>query len=242
MPFGTTHWSVIAACSPNEQSSEAAHAALTQLCRDYWPPLYSFVRRRGYSSADAQDLVQGFFAIFLKSRAYARSDQRKGKFRSFLLASIKHYMADVWDRERALKRGGAHEFVLLDETIVALENRRSVQSPPDALGAEREFEQRWADTLVTHALARVEAEFTGESRQRLFDELKPFLCGGAALPSQDEIAQRLRMPIETLRSHLSRLRSRYRDLLRDEVARTVSPNDDVDEELRHLCRVLTATC
>ncbi len=118
-PFVTTHWSVIAAC--NDFSSGAAQAALTQLCRDYWPPLYSFVRRRGYSQADAQDLVQGFFAYLLQSKAYTQTDRHKGKFRSFLLASLKHYMADVWDRERAFKRGGDQHFVPLDEQMEVVE-------------------------------------------------------------------------------------------------------------------------
>src|SRR5213595_610660 len=119
--FGTTHWSVVGACRDDrEMATGASHAALTRLCRDYWPPLYSFVRRRGYSPADAQDLVQGFFAFLLESKAYAQTDRRKGKFRSFLLASLKHYLSDVWDRERALKRGGQHEFVLLDEEMDAV--------------------------------------------------------------------------------------------------------------------------
>src|SRR5207247_10606687 len=105
--FGTTHWSVVGACRDgDEMATGASPAALTRLCRDYWPPLYSFVRRRGYSPADAQDLVQGFFAYLLRSKAYAHTNRNKGKFRSFLLASLKHYIADVWDREGALYRGG----------------------------------------------------------------------------------------------------------------------------------------
>jgi RNA polymerase sigma factor (sigma-70 family) len=242
VPFGTTHWSVIAACTKEGDSSGAALEALTQLCREYWPPLYSFVRRRGYNSTDAQDLVQGFFAYFLKSRAYAQTDRRKGKFRSFLLASIKHYMADVWDRERALKRGGGCEFVLLDEEIRAAETQWTSAPPPAAMEEDRHYEQRWADALVTRALTRLESEFGNEARRDMFRELKPFLCGGAGLPTQEEVAARLRIPIETLRSHLSRLRSRYRVFLREEVARTVSEIDDVDEELRHLVNVLSAAC
>jgi RNA polymerase sigma factor (sigma-70 family) len=242
VPFGTTHWSVIAACANDEHPGGAAGAALAQLCRDYWPPLYSFVRRRGYNSADAQDLVQGFFAYFLKSRAYEQTDRRKGKFRSFLLASIKHYMADVWDRERALKRGGGCEFVLLDEEIRAAETQWSRAPSSAAMEEDRHYEHRWADALVTRALTRLEHELTNEAKRNLFCELKPFLCGGAGLPKQEEVATRLRIPIETLRSHLSRLRSRYRALLRGEVARTVSEIDDVDEELRHLCNVLAAAC
>jgi hypothetical protein len=116
--FATTHWSVVAACTDD---SETADAALSRLFRDYWPPLYTFARRRGYSPADAQDLVQGFFAYLLQNKAYAYTDRRKGKFRSFLLASFKNYMTDAWERARAFKRGGNNELVLLDDEIEAAE-------------------------------------------------------------------------------------------------------------------------
>ena len=235
--FVTTHWSVIAACT--SASNEGAQAALTQLCRDYWPPLYSFVRRRGYSPADAQDLVQGFFASFLQNKAYAQTDRQKGKFRTFMVASLKHYMANAWDRERALKRGGDREFVLLGEEMEAVETLYASEPAATLLAEEQHYEQCWAAALVTCALARLGTEFDDEPKGRLFGELKPFLCGGERLPSQEEIAQRLEMPINTLRSHLSRLRARYGDLLRDEVARTIGSVDDVDEELRHFRKILT---
>jgi RNA polymerase sigma factor (sigma-70 family) len=235
--FATTHWSVIAACNLDNGT---AHAALAQLCRDYWPPLYSFVRRRGYSPADAQDLVQGFFAYLLESKAYARTDHTLGKFRSFLLASLKHYMADVWDRERALKRGGNCEFVLLEEEMEAVESLYTNQPVAVPLDEERQYEQRWAASLVSNALERVRREFGSGSKEPLFNGLRPFLSGGVGLPAHEEIAARLEMPVETLRSHLSRLRARYRALLREEVARTIAPADDVDEELRYLRGILTA--
>jgi RNA polymerase sigma-70 factor (ECF subfamily) len=238
--FATTHWSVIAACTGgNGTSAEAAADALAQLCRDYWPPLYSFVRRRGFSSADAQDLVQGFFSYFLERKAYAKIDRQKGKFRSFMVASLKNYMADVWDREHALKRGGGHEFVLLDEELAAVETQTMSHSA-EIVSEEQEFERRWAVALVARALQNLEAQFGQGPKARLFTELKRFITGGIGLPSQEEVAERLEMPIETLRSHLSRMRARYRELLREEVARTVSQNDDVDEELRHLCSILAA--
>jgi RNA polymerase sigma factor (sigma-70 family) len=215
---------------------------LAELCRDYWPPLYSFVRRRGYNSADAQDLVQGFFAHLITTQAYAETDRQKGKFRSFLLASMKHYLADVWDRERALKRGGSYEFVLLDEQVAAAEMQSNGELIPATLTEDLQYERQWARALVDRALTRLNQEFTTEAKADLFRELKPFLSGGSGLPTQEEIAARLRMPIETLRSHLSRLRARYRALLRDEVTRTLSEMDDVDEELQHLCGILTAGC
>ncbi len=235
--FGATHWSVIAACT--SASNEEAHAALTHLCRDYWPPLYSFVRRRGYSPADAQDLVQGFFASFLQNKAYAQTDRNKGKFRTFMVASLKHYMANAWDRERALKRGGDREFVLLGEEMEAVETLYASEPAATMLDEEQHYEQCWAAALVACALARLGREFGDGPKVRLFGELKPFLSGGVGLPSQEEIARRLEMPINTLRSHLSRLRARYGELLREEVARTIGSADDVDEELRHFRKILT---
>ena len=202
------------------------------------------MRRRGYSRADAQDLVQGFFAYLLRSKAYAHTNRKKGKFRSFLLASLKHYIADVWDREGALKRGGDYEFVLLDEKIHAVETlyARDSRCVGIALDEEREYEQNWATALVARALERIEADFDNPHKRRLLRALKPFLTGGVGLPSQEEVASRLDIPVETLRSHLSRLRACYRELLREEVARTIGLAEDVDEELHHLCRILTAAC
>ena len=200
------------------------------------------MRRRGYSPADAQDLVQGFFAFLLETRAYARTDRNKGKFRTFLLASLKHYMADAWDRERALKRGGDQSFVSLDEQMEVVEKMYVNEEAATTLSEEQAYEQRWATALVARALARVGEEFANGQKIQLFNGLKPFLTGGVGLPSQTEVAAKLAMPIETLRSHLSRLRARYRELLREEVARTIAVADDVDEELRHLCSILTAAC
>lgn len=240
--FATTHWSVIAACiGGNGTSAEDAAEALAQLCHDYWPPLYSFVRRRGFSPADAQDLVQGFFGYFLERKAYTQTDRSKGKFRSFMLASLKNYMADVWDREHALKRGGGHEFVLLDEELVAAEAQVSSHSA-EVVSEEQEYERRWAAALVARAMKKLEAQFSDGPKAPLFVQLKPFITGGSGLPSQEEVAERLQMPIDTLRSHLSRMRARYRELLREEVALTVSQDDNVDDELRHLCSILAAAC
>jgi RNA polymerase sigma factor (sigma-70 family) len=237
--FATTHWSVVAACA---EDSEIANDALGRLCRDYWPPLYTFARRRGYMPADAQDIVQGFFAYLLQSKAYARTDPMKGKFRSFLLASLKNYMSHVWERTRALKRGGDYEFVLLDDEIDEVETLYSRETGTMALTEEQQYERTWAGALVARALERIRAEFNSGAKAHVFGALKPFLTGGMGLPSQESVAQQLDMPIDTLRSHLARLRARYRDFVREEVARTIGPADDVEEELRHLRRILTATC
>ena len=140
-PFCTTHWSVVGACRDDgDMASGASRAALARLCQDYWPPLYNFVRRRGYPPADAQDLVQGFFAYFLKNKAYMHAERAKGKFRSFLLASVKHYLANAWDREHAFKRGGEYEFVLLDSQVEAAEALH-MWEPVAASNDEQAYEQ-----------------------------------------------------------------------------------------------------
>jgi RNA polymerase sigma factor (sigma-70 family) len=242
--FVTTHWSVIAASLLSGASDDAdtAQIALAQLCRDYWPPLYSFVRRRGYSAADAQDLVQDFFVHLLETKAYARTQPAKGKFRTFLLVSLKNYLADAWDRARAFKRGGGCQFVLLDEEkLDAVEAWSANESAAlAALTEDQHYEQRWAAALVGRALDRVEGELQTASKAHVFRGLKPFLSGGVNLPTQEEVARDLEMPLDTLRSHLSRLRARYRTVLRDEVARTIAAVDNVDEELRHLRGILAS--
>jgi len=238
VPFASTRWSVVAACNADgDLDSANIEAAVAQLCRDYWPPLYSFVRRRGFSPADAQDLVQGFFTHFLQDKIYAQADSARGKFRTFLLASLKNYIVDIWHRENTQKRGGGHEFVVLDEEIGAVEKLYQDETVV-MLEEERHYERRWATTLVTRALERLRADFSGESKAKIFEELKPFVAGGTRLPRQEESAERLAMPIDTLRSHLSRMRARYRALLREEVARTIGFADDVDEELHHLSQIL----
>lgn len=150
--FATTHWSVVAACA---SENETADAALAQLCHDYWPPLYTFARRRGYSPADAQDIVQGFFAHLLQTKVYARTDPSKGKFRSFLLTSLKNYMSDDWDRARALKRGGDYEFVLLDDDIDAVEAIYARETTAMMLNEEQQYERSWAAALIARALERI---------------------------------------------------------------------------------------
>ncbi len=238
---------MVADCAHGSEAAPGSgRAALVELCRDYWPPLYSFVRRRGHSPHDAQDLVQGFFVFLLETRGYARTDPDKGKFRSFLLASIKHYLSDVWDRERRLKRGGGQHVLCLDEELDAAEAhhaRHHAATSGLALGEEGQFERRWAAELVARALAHLEGEFpAGSTKARVFGVLKPYLTGGSGLPGQEAAAAQLGVPVETLRSYLSRLRARYRELLRAEVARTVAREEDVDDELRHLCHVLTGAC
>lgn len=212
-----------------------AENALAKLCETYWPPIYSFVRRRGYSPADAQDLTQSFFAFFLRTKAYAHTDRLHGKFRSFLLASVKNFLADNWDRERAAKRGGNYEFVLFDQqTAEAIYDAANAGDS----SAESLFDVRWARTLTSSALNSLRQELHAEGKTEIFEQLKNFLMGGSVLPSYNEASTRTGLPEATVKTHVHRLRLRYREIVRREVARTVSAPHEIDEELRYLYTVL----
>ena len=218
-------------------------AALDHLCRDYWPPLYNFVRRRGHGSQDAQDLVQGFFASLLENQAYRRADPAKGKFRTFLLGALKHYLADERDRQRTLKRGGGHRFVWLNDESVAVEENyaRDLATQPTC-DEERLFERRWALTVVARTLESLQAQFAGnEQKAPAFAALAPFLTGGAALPDAEGTARTLGISPENLRNQVARLRKRFREGLREEIARTVASEEDLGQEMRYLLRVLLAS-
>ena len=238
--FPSTHWSVVLAAGRSQAEPEVARAALAELCQNYWAPLYTFVRKRGHTVEDAQDLTQSFFAYLIEHKTYARSDRQKGRFRSFLLASLKNFLADAWDRERTLKRGGGHAFLPLHEEQV--ENAESVfQARSAAPNEEWLFDHSWAETVLGAGLERLAADYKSESRGKLFNELRIFLTSGAEpLPTYAELATRLGVTESTLRSHVTRLRERYRQALRAEVRRTVDTEAEVDEELHELLRILTA--
>ena len=240
-PFAPTHWSVILAAGRSESEPEVAGAALAQLCQTYWAPLYTFVRSRGHAVHDAQDLTQSFFAYLIEHKIYARVDRKKGKFRSFLLASLKNFLGHAYDREQTLKRGGSLDFLALDdaraEAAESLFRTHFVSVEPAR--EDRFFERSWAEALVGAGLERLAAEQKAEGKDKLFKELRIFLTGSAnPLPSYDDLAVRLSLPASTLRSHVSRLRSRYREFLRAEVRRTVNNDAEVDGELHELFRVL----
>ena len=238
-PFAPTHWSVILAAGRSEADPKLARAALAQLCETYWAPLYSFVRSRGYTVHDAQDLTQSFFAYLIEHKIYARADRQKGKFRSFLLASLKNFLADAYDREQALKRGGGRDFLPLKEEQVK-EAESLFQTHSDVAREDRVFERTWAEALVTAGLGRLSADYKTEGKEKLFRELRIFLTGGAGpLPTYADLAARLGTVGSTLRSHVTRLRARYRGALRAEVRRTVNAETEVDRELRELLRALT---
>ncbi len=241
-PFNTTHWSVVLEAGESGDST-SAQAALTQLCQTYWTPLYGVIRRRGYPVHDAQDLTQGFFAHLIEHRAYARVDPQRGAFRAFLLAALRNFLADAHDRQRALKRGGAFQFLPFDEAQARAAETlfQSCHDTAHFPSEDRQFERQWAQTLVNTALDRLAQEYHTEGKATLFGELAVFVKGsGQALPSYGALGTRLGAPAVTVRSHVSRLRERYRELLRAEVRRTVEHPNAVDAELRELLRMLTA--
>ena len=236
--FPSTHWSVVLAAGRSLVEPQAAQAALAELCQSYWTPLYSFVRSRGYTVHDAQDLTQSFFAYLIERKIYKRVDRQKGRFRSFLLASLKNFLADTADRERTLKRGGGQKFLPLHEWQIN-EAESLFQNYRGGSTEDQIFDQTWAETLVTAGLEQLSAAYRSEARENLFNELRIFVAGSAGSPpAYAELAVRLGMAESTLRSHVTRLRARYREVLRAEVRRTVDSETEVDEELRELLRVL----
>lgn len=240
--FASTHWSVIVAAQSNDAEPEKARIALAELCQSYWTPLYTFVRRRGYSVHDAQDLTQSFFAHLIEQEIYARTAPAKGKFRAFLLTALKNFLADAYTHAHRLKRGGAAEFLPLDEAQVeAAESLFQTHSAHGELPEDGLFERSWAEALVTASLARLAAEYGREGKRSLFQRLKVFLTGSAEpLPSYDQLAVEMQLPASTLRSHVTRLRMRYRQHLRSEVRQTVQTDTEVDGELHELFRVLAS--
>jgi RNA polymerase sigma factor (sigma-70 family) len=236
--FPSTHWTVVFAAGRSQTEPEIAEAALAELCQTYWAPLYSFVRSRGYTVHDAQDLTQSFFAYLLEHKIYARVERQKGKFRSFLLASLKNFLTHAADRERALKRGGAQDFLPLHEEQVE-EAESLFQTHSGTSNEDRLFDRSWAEALIAAGLERLSADYKGESKEKLFNELRIFVAGGAdPLPSYAELSDRLGMTQSTLRSHVTRLRARYREALRTEVRRTVDTEAQVEEELHELLHLL----
>jgi len=225
--FATTQWSVVLAAGA--ASGEDARDALTQLCESYWYPLYAYVRRRGYTAVDAQDLTQAFFARLLEKRSIQVADPQRGKFRSFLLASMDHFLANERDRAQAKKRGGDRLQLSLD--FVSGESRVNLE-PAHDVTPERVFLRQWAMTLLEVVVGRLEKEFQAAGKARQFELLRDTLTGDQ--PAYERLAAELAMTPEAVRQAAHRMRKRYRALLRDEVARTVGPRSDVDEEISNL--------
>lgn len=227
--FQDTHWSVVLRAGGD--TSTTAGAALDRLCHTCWYPVYAFVRRQGHGPHDAQDLTQEFFSSLLRRDTFADADPNKGRFRSFLLGALKHFLADQRDKLRAEKRGGRCETFSLD----ALEpEARYALEPALDLTPERIFDRRWAAALLEQALHRLREEFTAAGKVRQFDLLKPFLSSDAGPGGYDEVAVELETSPQTVAVSVHRLRQRYREAVRAEIAHTVTNPDNVEEELRGL--------
>jgi RNA polymerase sigma factor (sigma-70 family) len=233
--FATTHWSVVLAT--RESDAPRATVALERLCTVYWYPLYAYLRRRGHPDHDAQDLTQGFFAQLLERGSIQKAEREKGRFRSFLLASLNYFVADVRDRAAASKRGGGRELFSLDAEDA--ENRYRLE-PVDGRNPERIFEQRWAMTLLDQVLARLAQEFTQSGKRELFERLQPLLIEETEVKTYAEIGREAGLTEEAVKKAVQRMRRRYHQLFREEIAHTVATPEEVEDELRHLCGVLSS--
>ena len=233
--FTTTHWSVVRAAG--DSAVLGARDALDKLCLAYWYPLYAFVRRLGHSPADAQDLTQGFFAYLLERRLVAQADPQAGRFRSFLLASLKHFLAHQHERDTALKRGGGQPVLSLDQFDP---EERYAMEPSDNATPEAIYDQRWALLQIENALRRLRADYASAGRGPLFDLLKDYVWGEKNALTLAQIAKQIDLTEEAVKKAVQRLRQRFRDCLRAEVAQTVATPDQIDDELRHLRAALSA--
>lgn len=217
--------------------SPQSHQALETLCRNYWYPLYAYVRRQGHSAHDAQDLTQAFFARLLEKNYLADVQREKGRFRSFLLASLKHFLANEWDREQALKRGGGRRLIALDED--SAESRYKLE-PKDEASADKIYERRWALTLLDQVLAKLRGEFEKDGKLNQFETLKQYLSAGRTSVSYAQAAHKLGMNEGAIKVAVHRLRKRYRELLRAEIAQTVATASEIEAEIRYLFAALSA--
>jgi len=232
--FVTTHWSVVVAAGGTD--SPAAHAALERLCRTYWFPLYAFIRRQGSSPEDASDLTQGFFARAIEKEYFMQVDRSRGRFRAFLLACLKHYLADARDLERAAKRGGGKPLVSFDALSAA---ERYQQEPADTLSPDKLYDLQWARALVEQARLKLRQQYEAAGKGELYAYLNRAEPGAAERLTYAEIGLRVNKTEVAVRNEASRLRQRFHQLLRDEVAQTVASVPEIDEEIRYLCELVS---
>ena len=232
--FATTHWSLVLRAG-DEADSQAA-SALDQLCRTYWYPLYAYVRRQGRGPEESQDLTQEFFARLLARDYLQHLRHQEGKFRSFLLTFVKHFLADERARAGAQKRGGGKIFVSLDETSA---EERYLSEPVNALSPDQIFERRWAQTVMERGLGRLREEYEAGGKAALFEQLKDIQPGEHGESSYAEIGARLGLAEGAVKSAVHRLRRRHREILREEIAQTVARPEEIDEEIRNLLTVLS---
>jgi len=232
--FATTRWTMVLAAG--RRSSPEAARALEDLCRAYWYPLYAYVRRRGQAKADAEDLTQAFFARLLEKDFLRAAVREKGRFRTFMLVAFQRFCANEWDRARAQKRGGGQTILSLNLDTA---ERRYHAEPADELSADRIFERRWALTLIEQTVARLRGEYEAAGKRREFDQLKTFLTAdGDAIPYA-ELSATLGQTEGALRVAVHRLRKRFREVFRQEIAQTVASPDEIEGELRHLLAALS---
>ncbi len=232
-PFDTTHWSLILAA--RDRGSSEARAALAELCRIYWYPLYAFIRHRGHDRQTAEDLTQTFFARLLESNDLARVDRSKGRFRAFLLAACTHFLANERDRQRALKRGGGRGFLSIESADA---ERCYDREPAHWLTAEALFARRWAIMLLDQTIEDLRAEFSRAGQADRFEALKPALTGDHV--PYTELAARLNMTVGAVQVAVHRLRQRYREALRARIGATVSDPSEIDDEIRELFAALAS--
>ena len=232
--FTTTHWSVVLEA---QGESPEAQEALEKLCRVYWRPIYSFVRRQGIRPEEAEDITQGFFAQLLERRKFSALREEKGRLRSFLLGALKYFLADERRRAMAIKRGKGQRLIPLERLRV---DERIEMEPSDPVTAEMIYERRWALTVLENVLSRLKDEYQTAGNAALFDLLKQLLPDEPGSPSQAEIAAQLGMTENALRQAFYRFRQRYQSLLREEIAHTVATPGDIEDELRHLIAVIEA--
>lgn len=231
--FATTHWTLVVAA--RDRDSPGARDALAALCQAYWYPLYAFIRRQGHDVDAAQDLTQAFFARLLEKDFLAVVDRDKGKFRTFLLAACKHFLANERDRERAQKRGGDRQTLSLD--LRDAESRYGLE-PAHSLTAEKLFARRWALALLDQILTQLRDEFSGKGKEGLFDRLRVYLTGERGVAPYSKAAAELGMTEGTFKVAVHRLRQRYRERLREEIARTLDDPARIDDEIQELFEAL----
>jgi RNA polymerase sigma-70 factor (ECF subfamily) len=227
--FVTTHWSVV--LSAADTAAPGGRAALEELCRSYWSPLYCYVRRQGQSPEDAQDLTQEFFARFLERKYFRLAERERGRFRSFLLTALKHFLINEWERARAQKRGGGNTHLPVD--AVAAENLYCRELSHE-LTADKIYERNWALAMLGRVRDGLQREYAEEGKAERFAHLERFLPGQKGELTYAEAAQLLGVAEGTVKSDVNRLKKRYRELLRAEIANTVSSRDEINDELRYL--------
>jgi RNA polymerase sigma-70 factor (ECF subfamily) len=232
--FPTTHWSVVLAAG--RERSPQGDAALETLAQAYWYPIYAFLRREGYTADDAQDLAQAFFARLLEKNYPAQADRAKGRFRSFLLLTLRHFVSDTREHATALKRGGGFVVLSLDEGV---SEGRYRAEPADLDTPETLFERSWADTILTRAKARLAAEYAASGKAALYQVLQAFQPGERRSSSYSRAAAHLATSESAVKALIHRMRKRHQELVRDEIAQTVADAGDVEDELRHLIAVVS---